>query len=156
MIKNILIFKVNCNLKLPSNYMKFMCFILSWYSRAWNYVPTTISKVLGYHLLQQMSSQWGLQKSLGGLVSHEHTAYIAVFELFLTQWIMVVSKVCKSYSLNYLILRNVALLIFEVLIQIVLNVNLFWSKFSQHSCSMWDKLEWLNWFAISLWEVTFL
>ena len=94
-----------------------------------------------------MSSQWGLQKSLRGLVSHEHTAYLAVFELFLTQWIMVISKVCKSYSLNHLILRNVALQIFEVLIQILLNVNLFLSKFSWHSCSMWDKLEWLNWFG---------
>ena len=81
------------------------------------------------------------------MVSHELTAYLAVFELFLTQWIIAISKGCKSYNLNHLILRNLALQIFEVLIQILLNVNLFLSKLSWHSFSVWDKLEWLNWFG---------
>ena len=43
-----------------------------------------------------MSSQWGSQKLLQGLVSHELTAYLSVFNLFLTQWIMgILSKGCK-------------------------------------------------------------
>ena len=33
-----------------------------------------------------MSSQWGSQKLLQGLVSHELRVYLSVFELFLTQW----------------------------------------------------------------------
>ena len=44
-----------------------------------------------------MSSQWGSQKLLQGLVSHELTAYLSVFNLFLTQWIMsILWKGCKS------------------------------------------------------------
>ena len=43
-----------------------------------------------------MSSQWGSQKLLQGLVFHELTAYLYVFYLFLTQWIMtILSKGCK-------------------------------------------------------------
>ena len=44
---------------------------------AWKCIPTAISggvdifKVLGCHLLWQMSSQWGSQKLRQGLVSHE-------------------------------------------------------------------------------------
>ena len=54
-------------------------------------VPTTISggvdisEVPGCHLLQQMSFQRMSQKLLQGLVSHELTAYLSVFNLFLTQ-----------------------------------------------------------------------
>ena len=55
-----------------------------------------ISEVPGCHLLWQMNSQWASQKLLQGLVSHELTAYISVFNLFLTQWIIaVLSKGCK-------------------------------------------------------------
>ena len=55
-----------------------------------------ISDVPGCHLLRQMSSQWGSQNLLQGLVSHELTAYLSVFNLFLTQWIMaILSKGCK-------------------------------------------------------------
>ena len=44
-----------------------------------------------------MSSQWGPQKLLQGLVSHELTAYLYVSNLFLTQWIMaIVSQDCKT------------------------------------------------------------
>ena len=43
-----------------------------------------------------MSSQWGSQKLLQGLVSHELAAYLSVFNLFLTQLIMaILSKRCK-------------------------------------------------------------
>ena len=44
-----------------------------------------ISEVAGCHLLRQMSSQLGSQKLLQGLVSHELTAYLSVFNLFLTK-----------------------------------------------------------------------
>ena len=45
---------------------------------------------------KKISSQWGSQKLLQGLVSHEITAYLSVFDLFLTQWIMIIlSKGCK-------------------------------------------------------------
>ena len=41
-------------------------------------------------------SQWGSQKLLQGLMSHEILTYISVFNLFLTQWIMaILSKGCK-------------------------------------------------------------
>ena len=55
-----------------------------------------ISEVPGCHLLQQMSSQWGSQKLLQGLVPHELTPYLSVFGVLLTQWFMaILSKVCK-------------------------------------------------------------
>ena len=63
---------------------------------AWKCVPTAISggvdnsEVPGYHLLQQMGSQWGSQKSLQVLVSHELRAYLHVFNMFLTQWIIAI------------------------------------------------------------------
>ena len=48
-------------------------------------------------VLWQMSSQWGSQKLLQGLVSHELTVYISVFNKFLSQWIMAISlRGCKS------------------------------------------------------------
>ena len=52
-----------------------------------------ISEVTGCYLLQQMSSQWGHKGYVylyvgyvsQGYVSHEFTAYLSVFELFLTK-----------------------------------------------------------------------
>ena len=58
---------------------------------AWKCVPTAISdgvdisEIPQCHLLRQMSSQRGSQKSLQGLVSHELTVYLSIFNLFLTQ-----------------------------------------------------------------------
>ena len=37
-----------------------------------------------------MNSQWRWQKLLQGLVSHELTAYLSVFNLFLIQWIIAI------------------------------------------------------------------
>ena len=78
--------------------------------RAWKCVPTAIYgggdifEVPGCHLLRQMSSHWGSQKLLQGLVSHELTACLSVFYPFLTQWIMaILSKRCKP---NNWILHN--------------------------------------------------
>ena len=69
---------------------------------AWKCVPTAISggvdisKVSVCHLLWQMSSQCGSKKLLQGLVSHELKAYLSVYNLFLTQWILaILSKRCK-------------------------------------------------------------
>ena len=69
---------------------------------AWKCVPTTISGAMniskdpGCHFLQQTSSLWGSQKLHQGLVSHELTAYLSVFDLFLTEWIVaILSKGCK-------------------------------------------------------------
>ena len=62
-------------------------------------VGVDISDVHVYHLLQQMSSQWGSSKLQQGFVSDELTAYLSVFDLFLTQWIMTrLSKECKPYN----------------------------------------------------------
>ena len=41
-----------------------------------------ISEFLGCHLLRQMSSQWGSKKLLQGLVPHELTAYLSIFNHF--------------------------------------------------------------------------
>ena len=55
-----------------------------------------IFEVTGCHLLWLMSSQWGSQKFLQGLVSHELKAYHSVFNLFLPHWIMAtLSKGCQ-------------------------------------------------------------
>ena len=59
---------------------------------SWKCIPTNISggvdisEVHGCHLLRHMSSQRRSQKLLQGLlVSHELTAYLPVFDIFLTQ-----------------------------------------------------------------------
>ena len=63
---------------------------------SWKCVPQLFpvvwifSEIPGCHLLRQMSFQWGSQKSLQGLVSHELIAYLHVFHLFLTHWIMAI------------------------------------------------------------------
>ena len=69
-----------------------------------------------------MSSQWGPQKLLQGLVSHELTAYLYVFNLFLTQWIMaIVSQGCKTDNFE---LHNSLKLIF-------INIRALHSNFVQ-------------------------
>ena len=55
--------------------------------RTWKCVPTAIFVGVDFwgpwcHLLQQMGPQWGSQKLLQGLVSHELTAYHSDFYLF--------------------------------------------------------------------------
>ena len=52
--------------------------------------------VSGCHFVWHMSSQWRSQKLLQGLVSHELRAYLSIFDVFLTQWIMaILLKGCK-------------------------------------------------------------
>ena len=51
---------------------------------AWKCTPITISggvdifEVSEYHLLLQVSSHWGSQKLLQGLVSHKFAAYLSI------------------------------------------------------------------------------
>ena len=46
-----------------------------------------------------MCSQWESEKLLQGLVSDELTAYLPVFDVFLTQWIMaILPKECKPFD----------------------------------------------------------
>ena len=56
-----------------------------------------MGRVVPFVMTDEFSvSQWGLQKLFQGLVSHELTVYLSIFNLFLTQWIMVMfSKGCK-------------------------------------------------------------
>ena len=62
--------------------------VLECHVRAWKCVPTAIcggvdiSEVPGCHLLRQMSSQSVSQKLLQGLVTHELTAYLSIFNQF--------------------------------------------------------------------------
>ena len=111
-------------------------------------VDVGISEVPGCHFLRQMSSQWGSQKLIQGLVSHELTAHLSVFNLFLTQWIMaILSKECKPD--NFELLNSLTLSftnIFSTSFQFCWVWIFPWIKLSWHSCSMWDKLGWLNWF----------
>ena len=44
-----------------------------------------ISKICGFNLFRQMSSQWGSQKLLQGLMSLELTVFLSVLDHFLTE-----------------------------------------------------------------------
>ena len=103
-----------------------------------------ISKVPGCHLLWQMNSQGRSQKLLQGLVSCEPAAYLSVFNIFLTRWIMAISKgrkpdIFESYNSPKPSSTNIWDL------QILLNVSL-WVKLSWHFCSIWNKFGWFNLF----------
>ena len=107
-----------------------------------------ISEVPGCHLLQQISSQWGSQKLLQGLVSHELRAQLSIFNLFKLGHIInmaILSKVgkpdnfesCNSLKLSF---GRYSRALFEFCwLWIVPWIKLWW-----HSCSMWDKPGWLN------------
>ena len=122
--------------------------------RPWKYVPTAISGAVdifvvpGCHVLRQMSSQWGLQKLCQGLVSHELTAYLSVFDLFLIQWTMVIlSKGCKPNNFEqHNSLKPNFTNIWGLPFNLCWMWIFLWVKFSWHSYSIWDKLEWHKWF----------
>ena len=97
-----------------------------------------IYKVPGCHLLQQMSSHWGSQKWLQGLVSHELSAWLSVFNIFLTWWIMtILSKGCKpdnfeshnSLKLSFTNIQNILNVIIslnQTLLKFLLYVKQTW------------------------------
>ena len=116
-----------------------------------------ISKVPGCHLSQQMSSQWGSQKLLQGLVSYEITTYLSVSNLFLIQWIMaILSKGCKPDKLEPNNSQILALQIFEGFVTILLNVNLSLNQTLR--TYLLFRQTWMTQviLAISLWGVIFL
>ena len=98
----------------------------------WKCVPTAISGGVGIsedpgcHLLQRTSSLLRVTKKLiQGLVSHRLTAYLSVFDLFLTkrdEWIY--QKDVNEITLNHTILKNLTLRIIETFVWILLNANL--------------------------------
>ena len=73
---------------------------------AWKCAHTAISSgmdisvVPGCHLLRRMCSHSGSQKLLQGLVSHELTACLSVFDLLFTQW-SYYQKDAKQITLNH-------------------------------------------------------
>ena len=107
----------------------------------------TCPEVPGCHLLREMSSQWGSQKLLQVLVSYELIAYVSVFDIILTQLILVILwKGCKpnnfeSRNSQKISFTNIQDLRFFVECESVLESN---SPDVLALC--WDKLGWLNWF----------
>ena len=131
---------------------------------AWKCVPTAISggvdisQAPGFHLLQQMSSHWGWQKLLQGLVSHEFTAHLFDFNLFLTQWNMAIfSKGCK---LNNFEPQNSLKLSFTniwAFVPILLNENFSLNQ-TLLAFLLYERQTWMTQLilATSLWGVIFL
>ena len=77
------------------------------------------------HLLWQMSSQWGPQQLLQGLVSHELMVYLLILSSFLLNEMAILSKGRKPDKFeSHNSLKTLVLLIFEVFVRISLNVNL--------------------------------
>ena len=71
------------------------------------------------------------------------THRLSLFDLFLTQWIMaILSKGCKPDNFE---LHN-SLKLSKSLFQFCWMWIFPWIKLSWHSCSVWDKPGWLNWF----------
>ena len=108
-----------------------------------------ISEVRGCHLIRQMISQWRLQKIFQELVSHELIAYVSVFDLFLTQWIMaILSKGCKPDNFeSHISLKLSFTNIRDRCSNFVECESFLESNSPDNSCFMRDKLGWLYWFG---------
>ena len=123
----------------------------------WKCDPTAIpsgvgiSKVSKCHFLQQMSSNWGSHKLL-----QELTAYLSVFNLFWTQWIMaILSKGCKPDNFEQhnslkLLLTNIWDVCFNF-VECKLNQTLMTFLLYVRQTLMTQMI-----LAISLWVVIFL
>ena len=96
----------------------------------WKCVPTAISvgvdilEVHGCHLLQKMSSQWGSQKLVQGLVSHELSLPFCFWPIFNSMKWPYHQKDVIQITLNHATLSNLALPIFKAFVWNLLNVNL--------------------------------
>ena len=115
-------------------------------------------QVVGCHLLQQMSSQWGSQKLLQGLVSHEFTAFPSIFNLFkLNELWPYYQKHVNQIILNRTTLWSLALRIFEAFIRILLIVNLSLNQ-TLLTFLLCVRQTWMTQLimAICLWEVILL
>ena len=99
------------------------------------------------HLLRQMRAKWGSQKLLQGLVSHELTAYLSSFNQFKLNELWPyyqrhVNQIIWIVQLSKTLLYEYSRPSFEFCW-----FRIFpWIKLSWNSCSVWDKLRWLNWF----------
>ena len=121
---------------------------------AWKCILTAISdgedisKVPGCHLLWQMSSQWDSKKLLQRLVFHELTAYLSVFNLLLTQWIMAILS--KGYKPDNFEPHNSLKLSFTNFWGLCSNSVEYESFLESNSPDVLTlcetKLGWLNWF----------
>ena len=114
----------------------------------WKSVPTAfsggvnLSNVPRSHFLGYISSQWRSQKLLQSLMYHELTVYLSDLDLFLAQWNGHISKRTTRTTLS-----SLALLIFEVVVPILLNVNFSLNQSLLTFLLYWYKLGWLNSFC---------
>ena len=105
-----------------------------------------------------MSSQWGSQKLLQGLASHEFTAYLSIFNQFkLNEWWLYYQKHVNQIILNRTTLDSLALRIFEAFVRILLIANLSLNQ-TLLTFLLCVRQTWMTQLilAISLWEVIFL
>ena len=105
-------------------------------------------------LLQQMSSPWGSQELLQGLISHELTAYLSIFNLFKPNELWpYYQKHVNQIILNRTTLWSLALQIFEAFIQILLIVNLSLNQ-TVLTFLLYARQTWMTQLilAISVWE----
>ena len=128
-------------------------------SYSWKGIPTAISggvdisDVLGCHLLWHMSSQCGSKRLLQGLVSHELTAYLSIFNPFLNQWVMVIlSKECNPHNSLNLSFTNI-----RGLLSFVLNITFSLNQ-TPLTFLLYVRQTWMTQLilAIYLWGVIFL
>ena len=108
--------------------------------------------------LRQMSSLWGSQKLLQGLMSHELTAYLSIFNLFnLNELWPYYQKHPNQIILNCTTLWSLPLQIFKAVIRILLfgNLSLNQTPLTFLFCV---RQTWITQLilAISMWQVIFL
>ena len=107
---------------------------------------------------KRLLHQWGSQKLLQGLASHQLTAYLPVFNLFLTRWIMtILSKGYKPDNFEPHTSLKLSFTNFEALVPILLNVNLSLNQ-TLLTFLLYVRQTWMTQLilVISLWGVIFL
>ena len=112
----------------------------------------------GCHLLLQMSSQWGSQKLLQGLVCHELRIYLSILNQFkLNELWPYYQKHVNQIILNCTTLENLALQIFETFAQILLIGNLSLNQ-TLMTFLLCVKQTWMTQLILTIfpWEVIFL
>ena len=117
-----------------------------------------ISEVPGCHMLWQMSSQWGSQKLIQGLVSHELTAYLSIFNLLkLNELWPYYQKHVTQIILYHTTPKSLALWISEAFAWVFLIMKLSLNE-TLLTFLLYLRQKWMAQLivAISLWEVNFL
>ena len=105
-----------------------------------------------------MSSQWGSQKLLQGLLSHELIVYLSDFDLFLNQWIMaILSKRHKSDNFESHNSLKLSFTSIRVLCLNFVECELFLESNSNDILALYKtNLDDSMILAISLWGIIFL